>query len=125
MRLNLLKYPLVLKKNESIRGQEKGQYKNNGLLFPPQDLAPSGPTNLSPNRPSIYLQSIYCLLNQLLPPAPMSFLQYQSLACCSFKALSQEIFPLLALASVYYANDLMLFNLVAQALIVLIPLVYE
>lgn len=74
MRLNLLKYPLVLKKNESIRGQEKGQYKNNGLLFPPQDLAPSGPTNLSPNRPSIYLQSIYCLLNQLLPPAPMSFL---------------------------------------------------
>lgn len=68
MRLNLLKYPLVLKKNESIRGQEKGQY--NGLLFLPQDMAPSGPTNLSPNRPSIYLQSIYHLFNQLLPPAP-------------------------------------------------------
>lgn len=54
MRLNLLKYPLVLKENESIRGQEKGQYENNGLLFQ-QDLAPSGPTNLSPDQVCTFL----------------------------------------------------------------------
>lgn len=70
MSLNLLKFPLVLKENESIRGQEKVQYENNGLLFLPQDLAPSGPTNLSLNKPVLLSIYISYLLYQLPPPAP-------------------------------------------------------
>ena len=32
MRFILLNDPLVLKKNESIRDQEKGEYENNGTV---------------------------------------------------------------------------------------------
>ena len=70
-RLILLNDPLVLKKNEFIRDQEKGEYENNGLLFLPQDLPTSRSTNLCSNRPDIYLQLIYPVsFTSFLPLAP-------------------------------------------------------
>lgn len=100
MRLTLLKHPLVLKKNKSIRGHGRGQYENNGLLFLPQDQAPSGPTNLSQTDGASTFNHTPCLLpNSLRPPAPNHELSPGSVLGCSFKAFSQEISPFLAPAS--------------------------
>lgn len=82
--------PLGVRKKDSITGCcffHKTWLHQGLLIYPQTDQA------------STFNLYTISLTNSFLRPLTMSFLQYQSLACCSFKALSQEIFPLLALAS--------------------------
>lgn len=116
-RLILLKYPLVLKKNESTRGQEKGQYEN-GLLFLPEDLAPFRP-NLSPNRPSTSFQSIYHPVSFTNSPPSCPELWAFSRISILPRALSPP-----GISQHLYASELVLFKHASQALIVLTPLVH-
>lgn len=91
MRLILLNDPLVLKKNESIRDQEKGEYENNGLLFLPQDLPTSGVL--------IYAQTDQTPTCTLYTPSPAPLPLAPNYKLSPESAFSQELSHLLASAS--------------------------
>lgn len=77
-----------LKKNESIRDQEEGEYENNGLLFLPQDL----PTSRCLLIYAQTDQTLYTPSTAPLPLAPNYKLSPES-------AFSQELSHLIASAS--------------------------
>lgn len=96
MRLTLLKYPLVLKENP-WRGSGKRTVWGQWAVASSTRSGSIMAYYFTPKQTKNYFQSIYPIsfTNSLLPQT-MSLLQDQPLACCySFKAFSQEIFPLL------------------------------